>query len=64
MQKAMTAAVVASTLVNMGTVLSVNAMTRAAQASFIGAGLVAVTVLVNWIKVRNLERKEAALLGA
>lgn len=64
MQSVMTSAVIACTLVNMGTVLTVNAMTRAATASFLGAGLTSVLTFVNWLKVKNLEKKEAQLLGA
>ncbi len=63
MQKVMTSAVAASTLVNVGTVLSVSAMSFAATASFIGAGLAGIVLLANWIKVKGLERKEAQLLG-
>lgn len=50
-QKVMTTAVVASMLVNVGTVLSVSAMTFAASASFVAAGFSGVGVLANWIKV-------------
>lgn len=64
MQKVMTSALAASTLVNVGTVLSVSAMSSAATASFIGAGLAGLVLLANWIKVKSLERKEAQLLGA
>lgn len=64
MQKMVTAALAASTLVNVGTVLSVSAMSTAATASFIGAGLAGVLLLANWLKVKGLERKEAQLLGS
>jgi len=64
MQSVMTCTVVACTLVNMGTILSVNAMARAATASFAGAGLTSVLTLVNWLKVKNLEKKEAQLVGS
>jgi len=47
----MTAAVVASMLVNVGTVLSVSAMTVAASASFIAAGFTGFGVLANFVKV-------------
>lgn len=50
-QKVMTTAVVASMLVNVGTVLSVSAMSIAASVSFIGAGFAGVGVLANWIQV-------------
>lgn len=64
MQSVMACTVVACTLVNMGTILSVNAMARAATASFAGAGLTSVLTLVNWLKVKNLEKKEAQLVGS
>ena len=51
-QKVMTTAVVASMLVNVGTVLSVSAMTFAASASFVAAGFSGFGVLANWIKVQ------------
>jgi len=63
-QKVMTAAVVASMLVNVGTVLSVSAMTVAASASFIAAGFTGFGVLANFVKLKNLERKEAQITGA
>lgn len=50
-QKVMTTAILASMLVNVGTVLSVSAMTFAASASFAAAGFSGVGVLANWIKV-------------
>ena len=64
MQKVTTAALVASTLVNVGTVLSVSAMARASQASFVGAGVWGLQVLINWAKLKRLEKKEAQLTGA
>lgn len=64
MQRLMTSALMASTLVNVGTVLSVSAMSRAATASFIGAGLAGIMVLANWLKVKSMEKREAQLLGA
>jgi hypothetical protein len=54
-QKVMTAAVVASMLVNVGTVLSVSAMTVAASVSFIAAGFTGFGVLANFIKVTKLK---------
>ena len=50
----MTTAILASMLVNVGTVLSVSAMTFAASASFAAAGFSGVGVLANWIKVLSL----------
>lgn len=47
----MTAAVMASMLVNVGTVLSVSAMSVAASLSFAAAGFAGVGVLANWVKV-------------
>jgi hypothetical protein len=62
-QKVMTAAVVASMLVNVGTVLSVSAMTVAASASFIAAGFTGFGVLANFVKLKNLERKDPRSRG-
>jgi hypothetical protein len=62
-QDVVTAALVASTLVNVGTVLSVSAMSTAATLSFIGAGFVGISVLANWLKLKNLQRKEAQITG-
>ncbi len=56
-QKVMTTAILASMLVNVGTVLSVSAMTFAASASFAAAGFSGVGVLANWIKVVCLSRR-------
>jgi hypothetical protein len=64
MQRLMTSALMASTLVNVGTVLSVSAMSRAATASFVGAAFAGAMVLVNWLKVKSMEKREAQLLGA
>ena len=64
MQTVMTTTVVACTLVNMGTVLTINAMATAATASFVGAGVSTLMTLVNFFKVKNLEKKEAQLVGS
>ena len=64
MQTVMTTTVVACTLVNMGTILTINAMARAATVSFVGAGLSTVVTLMNFLKVKNLEKKEAQLVGS
>ena len=53
-QQVMTQAVLASCLVNTGTVLSVSAMGSAATASFIGAALFGLMLLFNLLKVRPL----------
>ena len=63
MQKAMMTAVLASMLVNVGTVLSVSAMGAAATASFTGAGFCGLLTLVSMFKVRVAEKKEAQLTG-
>lgn len=64
MQKAMMAAVAASMLVNVGTVLSVSAMSTAATFSFVGAALCGVMTVANLLKVTLAEKKEAQLTGA
>ncbi len=64
MQKAMMNAIVASMLVNMGTVLSVSAMGVLSSLSFAGSGLFGVLALINLIKVRGAEKKEAQLTGS
>ena len=63
MQKAMMNAVVASMLVNVGTVLSVSAMSVLSSLSFAGSGVFGLLALVNLIKVRAAEKKEAQLTG-
>ena len=50
-QKVMTSTVVASMMVNIGTVLLVSAMTAAASVSFVLAGVAGLKLLTNWIKV-------------
>jgi predicted unusual protein kinase regulating ubiquinone biosynthesis (AarF/ABC1/UbiB family) len=64
MQKATMSTIMASMLVNIGTVLSVSAMGIAASASFTGAGLFGVFAMINLIKVKTAEKKEAQLTGA
>lgn len=64
MQKAMMGAIMASMLVNVGTVLSVSAMGIAASLSFSGASIFGFFALVNMIKVKSAERKEAQLTGS
>ncbi|KAI7835637.1 hypothetical protein COHA_010468 [Chlorella ohadii] len=63
-QKAVLSALVASMLVNMGTVFSVSAMATAASLSFGGAALLGLATLANLLKVKSLEKKEAQLTGA
>ena len=64
MQRVTAAAVLASALVNVGTVCAVSAMAGIATAAFVAAGGAGMFVLVGALKVRNLEKKEAALSGA
>jgi hypothetical protein len=49
--------------VNMGTVLSVSAMSVYASLSFAGSGVFGVMALINLIKVKSAEKKEAQLAG-
>eukprot|EP01026_Neomeris_dumetosa_P042729 TRINITY_DN3566_c0_g1_i1.p1 TRINITY_DN3566_c0_g1~~TRINITY_DN3566_c0_g1_i1.p1 ORF type:complete len:781 (-),score=139.88 TRINITY_DN3566_c0_g1_i1:491-2833(-) len=53
----------ASTLVNIGTVLAVSAMPTAATATFIGAGAMGFSALLNFAKYANLEKKEKQIRG-
>ncbi|KAG2495073.1 hypothetical protein HYH03_006684 [Edaphochlamys debaryana] len=64
MQKVIAAALAASTLVNIGTVLSVSALTAGASASFAGAAFFGFMLLKNWLQVVKLEKKELQLQGA
>lgn len=63
-QRVVASALVASTLVNVGTVLTVSAMTTGATISFAGAGVFGLLLLGNYLKVVKLEKKEAQLAGA
>lgn len=63
-QRVVAAMLAASTLVNVGTVLSVSAMKTGATLSFAGAGLFGLLVLKSYITVLSLEKKEKQLSGA
>lgn len=63
-QRVVAAALVASTLVNVGTVLSVSAVAAGAAASFTGAALAGIAGLSAYLQVVKLEKKEAQLAGA
>lgn len=63
-QRVVASALVASTLVNVGTVLTVSAMTTGATISFAGAGVFGLLLLGNYLKVAKLEKKELQLSGA
>ncbi len=60
----MTTAIIASTLVNVGTVLTVSAMRIAANAAFGGAALAGLSTLLTLLKVSRQEKKEAMITGA
>lgn len=62
-QRVMVAALAATTCVNVGTVLSVSALSTGATLSFLGAGMFGLMVLSNYLKVVNLEKKERQILG-
>ncbi len=51
MQNVTAGALASSTLVNVGTVLSVSAMTTAATVSFTGAAVFGMFALISWVKV-------------
>ncbi len=63
-QGVIAAALFASTLVNVGTVLSVSAISTGATAAFVGAAFFALQTLKGYLKVVQLERKEQQLAGA
>ncbi|BDA47029.1 Protein ACTIVITY OF BC1 COMPLEX KINASE 8, chloroplastic [Coccomyxa sp. Obi] len=63
-QNMMTSMLLAGTMMNIGTLFSVSAMASAATASFVGASVFGFFSLINFLKVKNLEKKEAQLLGA
>lgn len=63
-QRVVASALVASTLVNVGTVLQVSAMTTGAALSFAGAGVFGIMLLANYLTVAKLEKKERQLVGA
>ena len=51
MQKVMSNALAACTLLNVGTVLSVSALELAASASFVAAGVFGLVTVASWFKV-------------
>lgn len=63
-QRVVLAALCCSTLVNVGTVLSITAASTGATFSFMGAAAFGVMMLTNYLKVANLEKKELLLTGA
>lgn len=63
-QRVVVSALMASTLVNVGTVLSVSALKTHANVSFVGAALAAFIMLKNYLQVAQLEKKELQIQGA
>lgn len=63
-QKSVTAAIFASTLTNVGVVLSVSAKQAAANAAFAGAALMMLVTLAGILKVRKQQKKELMLTAA
>ncbi|CAL5224135.1 g6768 [Coccomyxa viridis] len=63
-QKMTNSLMLATCMMNIGTLFSVSAMASAATASFIGASAFSLISLINFAKVKNLERREAQLIGA
>ena len=62
-QRVIGAALLASCLVNVGTVLSVSAITTAANTSFVGAAFFGFQMLRSYVQVLQLEKKEQQLAG-
>mmetsp|Transcript_28522 Transcript_28522/g.80465 ORF Transcript_28522/g.80465 Transcript_28522/m.80465 type:complete len:788 (-) Transcript_28522:52-2415(-) len=62
-QKVMTNAVLSSMMVNVGTVLSVSAMSTAATAAFVAAGGLGLMTLAAYLKVSKLKKQELKLKG-
>lgn len=63
-QRIVAAVLAASMLVNVGTVLSVSALSTGATASFVGAAYFAMAAAKGYFKVLGLEKKERSLSGA
>ena len=62
-QRVVASALLASCLVNVGTVLSVSALATGASLSFAGAAVFGLAGLSGYLKVVQLEKKEAGLVG-
>ena len=63
-QRIVAATLFASMLVNVGTVLSVSALSTGATAAFVGAAYFAFAAAKGYLKVLGLEKKERSLVGA
>ena len=62
-QRVVASALLASCLVNVGTVLSVSALATGASLSFAGAAVFGLAAASGYLKVVQLEKKEAGLVG-
>lgn len=62
-QTLLTCLVVASMFVNVGTVLSVSALPLGSTMSFVAGGACALVALVNFMKLKQAQKKEAQILG-
>lgn len=62
-QKIMSTGIMSSTLVNVGTVLSVNAASTAATCTFVGAFVMGVACMLNFLKLKKMEDREKMLTG-
>ena len=63
-QTLLTCLVVASMFVNVGTVLSVSALPLGSTLSFVAGGACALVAMVNFLKLKQAQKKEAQILGA
>ncbi|KAJ9507487.1 hypothetical protein QJQ45_006489 [Haematococcus lacustris] len=63
-QQVIAAALLASTLVNVATLLSVSGITTGATAGFVGAAFFALQTLKGYLQVRSMEKKELSLRSA
>uniref|UniRef100_A0A061RFL6 Abc-1-like kinase n=1 Tax=Tetraselmis sp. GSL018 TaxID=582737 RepID=A0A061RFL6_9CHLO len=62
-QKVLSSGLVASMMVNVGTVLSVSAMSTAATAAFSFAGVMGLVTVLSYLKVAKLNKQELKLKG-
>lgn len=62
-QSLLTCLVVASMFVNVGTVLSVSALPVGSTVSFVVGGACAFVALINFLKLKQAQKKEAQILG-
>ncbi|GMH38237.1 hypothetical protein BSKO_06121 [Bryopsis sp. KO-2023] len=62
-QRIMASGIMSSSLLNVGTILSFNAATAAATATFVGAAGMGLLCLVNFMKLKKMEDREKMLTG-